>query len=256
MNWLFLAEERALISRFLTCIEAGICPELKKHSKRFPTIDLLLAEFYKNKTEWETSGLKKINEISDFANKMCLAQKILSENHPFCEKLEYKPSDRPFDFMARMADKLNINYDIKTINNNYYTTWEKCELPLDAEQNCNYFEGLKGELWQKWYNTRRSMLEFTVSLEKKIRLLPLKSNNRFILTLCGNGFDWGCTGLKEFADFYWSGRHDPNDALSEPEDYFVKNRKIALAQNIDRFSYLERKPLELRPFRFVDIIKN
>ncbi len=60
------------------------------------------------------------------------------------------------------------------------------------------------------------------------------------MVFCSDGFDWRWDKLEDFADFYKTGRYNPDDPFRNMESHYIENKKISLQKNITAFCYLER----------------
>ena len=96
---------------------------------------------------------------------------------------------------------------------------------------------LGGKLWHYKFASRGRMLEYTLELEQKIIECRLASENtRFVLALCGEGFYWHKDQLEDFVEFYFTGRHRPDDALSNAETRSLTKKGITLSRSISLFA--------------------
>lgn len=53
--------------------------------------------------------------------------------------------------------------------------------------------------------------------------------------------------LEDFADFYFTGRHRPDDSFGNMESHYIKENGILIVRSIDSFCYMERKTAEIKP---------
>ena len=75
------------------------------------------------------------------------------------------------------------------------------------------------------------------------------------MAFCGDGFDWHLDELGDFADFYKTGSHNPDDPFQKMENYDIEKEQIKLQRNINGFCYLERPKTEAKIARFICSIR-
>ena len=105
---------------------------------------------------------------------------------------------------------------------------------------------LGGKIWHDSFSSRGRMLEYTVELEEKIHNYEAGNRTFFVMVLCGDGFDWRLDKLEDFADFYTTGRYNPDDPFRKMEIFDIEMKQIKFQKNITAFCYLERPKTEAK----------
>lgn len=254
------------IADYLSKVENELCIPLKNGGERFLNVADLLNRFHDIRDiekQLKSDNKSFINQIIEITNELCLAKLILDDLKNKCCKLIYEPPPNPgnflktIDFCASMENGHTIYCDVKTIQPDTIDDWGKFE---DAKErvlfpeNVNVIldkECLGGEFWHNSYSSRGRMLEYTIELEKKIKNYEIADNTYFIMAFCGDGFDWHLDELEDFADFYKTGRHNPDDPFQKMENYDIEKEQIKLQRNINGFCYLERPKTEPIIARFI-----
>jgi hypothetical protein len=62
-----------------------------------------------------------------------------------------------------------------------------------------------------------SFLRYALEFEEKLLAVQATSPGAGCLIFCGNGIDWHPSQLEDFADFYRTGEHRPDDSFAEME---------------------------------------
>ncbi|MFA6129851.1 MAG: hypothetical protein WC731_02580 [Candidatus Omnitrophota bacterium] len=220
-------------------IEEKWCQPLAK-DKRFVNRDKLLDKFRKDKRP------QIINEV-------ILANLILNNNKFTCESFEYEPycsrSSKTIDLVYSISGGATVLCDVKTIKPDMVDSWEKFQkeqkyFPVNTHIELEQ-EWMGGEIYHNMRSARSAMLQYTLECESKLVAYKTDNTMRCILMFCGNGFHWHLDELEDFADFYFTGKHNPGDQFSEMEKDFMKTRNIVFKRNIHRFGYFEHKEYEV-----------
>jgi len=219
-------------------IEEKWCKPLA-NEKRFVNRNKLLNKLRKDKN-------------SQIVNEVILANLILNNNKFVCKSFTYESpyakSSKTIDFTYCIAGGATILCDVKTIKPEMVDSWEQFQnekrnfpvnLHIELEQ-----EWMGGEIYHTMRSARSSMLQYTLECENKLVAYHTNNTMRCILMFCGNGFHWHLDELEDFADFYFTGKHNPDDQFSKMEDNFMKTKNIVFKNNIHRFGYFERKEYE------------
>lgn len=246
------------INYFLSQVDANLCKQLENKKNRFPSCDNLLGKFRGQENVWKVQGVDLVNDMVAMTNELCLANLILDK--VACKKLDYEPkpdsnnSKKTIDFRISMNSGNIIYCDVKTVQPLVQDDWEKFEkhkklFPSNVEVILDK-DALGGEIWHNKYNSRQAMLNYALEFENKIP--TYKANNRtyFVMIYCGDGFDWRPDHLEDFVDFYFTGKHNPDDPFSEMENKFIADNPTFL-KNINRFAYFERPKNSIKGTKFI-----
>lgn len=210
---------------------------------------------------------KLLNKIElgnnpQFINELILANLILNNKDFICKKLVYEPkpdtsrkSAKTIDFRFITGNDDTVYCDVKTIKPDTKDSWEKFVkdqkyFPKNVHVEIEK-EWMGGEIYHCMRNARAAMLQYAIEFEEKIETYRKSSKTYNVLICCGNGFHWHLDELEDFADFYSTGRHNPDDQFCDMENYYMESKKIVFKKTIERFAYFERKEYEIDYRKFV-----
>lgn len=251
--------DRELVNQFLLEVDAQIIPTLSAGATKLDGCQRLIAKYHPERDAWLNESVEHIRGITAFVNEMCFAMQILGD-----QKISKAFYERPLEGTGQTIDFLvtvdgseaRIFYDVKTIQPESLDAWNKHKkfkdsgrFTLDTELELEE-EGLGGEIAHERFASRQKFLDYTLELEGKIRAIPKNDQNYFRLVFCGDGVQWRCDHLEDFADFYFSGQYRPDDALGSMQAHSMVGREIAFDRSIHGFCYFERKRLGLEPKAF------
>lgn len=250
---------------FLLEVESKLCVPLKEKS-RFSNAGKLLERFQDIRDIERQLKLKNkrlINQVIEVTNELCIAQWILGLENK-CNQLIYEPpvkassvSRKTIDFCASMENGQTVYFDVKTVQPDTIDRWDKFEEAIKEDRfpkNVNMLldeESFGGEIWHDSSSSRGRMLEYAVELEEKINNYEITDKTYFVMVFCSDGFDWRLDELEDFADFYKTGHHNPDDPFRKMENYFIEKKQIKLQRNITAFCYLERPKAETKVAKLV-----
>ena len=101
-------------------------------------------------------------------------------------------------------------------------------------------EWLGGEIAHDFFAARQRFLEHAVALEEKIAANTTREGVFYALVVCGSGGRWYEDQLEDFADFYRTGRHRPDDPFGDMETHFMDEKGLSLRGMIHSFCYMKR----------------
>jgi hypothetical protein len=242
--------DREEVNKFLEDIKRNLLPSIRAGSEKFHGYQKLIAKFEKECAAWRDGKVDHIRDITSFTNEMIFAKLILddSEVSETYYESELDGTDKTIDFLvALVGSEAHIYYDLKTIQPTINDAWEKyerfkneswltpgTELTMDKDL-------LGGEIAHEFFSARQKFLDYTLELETKIRVLPKRNQNYFRLVFCGDGIQLRRDHLEDFADFYFSGQHRPDDPLGLMQSYYMTKKGIKFDRSIHGFCYYERK---------------
>lgn len=135
--------------------------------------------------------------------------------------------------MALVGSEAHIYCDLETIQPTINDDWGKydkfkneslltpgTELTMDKDL-------LGGEIAHEFFSARQKFFDYTLALETKIRSLPKLNQSYFPLVFCGDGIQWRCDHLEDFADFYFLGQHRPDDPLGLMQSYYMTKKVLS-----------------------------
>jgi len=258
------------ITDFLLEVDCKLCTPLRNEQRRFPNVECLLERFRHIRNiidrQLQQDNQALINQAIEITNELCVAKWILNPERE-CNNLIYEPPvqensgtgkvRKTIDFCASMKSGQTVYFDVKTIQPDKVNAWAKFEkikerglLPENFDMDLEE-QSLGGETWHDSFSSRGRMLEYTVELEKKINNYRSGDKTFFVMIFCSNGFDWHRDELEDFADFYSTGCHNPDDPYRKMEQFDLRQKKIKFQNNITAFCYLERPKTSLRGTKVV-----
>lgn len=172
-------------------------------------------------------------------------------------KLEYEPREPGIegriDFRLGLDIGVNGHAEVKTVQpqtDDSDQNWEKYEERREfLAPGTNFIvqkEWMGAQLFGRSFTARASFLRYALEFEEKLVAVQATSPGAGCLIFCGNGIDWNPSELEDFADFYRTGRHRPDDPYASMEADHMKKKNIALRRNIDSFGCLTRGNSDLQ----------
>lgn len=216
----------------------------------------LLDRYRSECAAWENESVDHIRGVTEAINEMCVAQ-IIVNDRANCQYLAYEPpiaaTEQTIDFLVTLPTDRQVYFDVKSIQPSPTNSWERYErvragglFTENTELILNENQ-LGGEIAHDYFATRQRFLEYTLEFEQKIENITNREALSFGLVFCGNGYNWHGDMLEDFADFYMSGKHRPDDLFGNMESYYIKENGITIAHSIDAFCYMERKTPATKP---------
>jgi hypothetical protein len=112
-------------------------------------------------------------------------------------------------------------------------------------------EWMGAQLFGRSFSARAAFMRYTLEFEEKLDAVQTGSPGSGCLIFCGNGIDWHPSHLEDFADFYRTGEHRPDDSFGEMERHHMQQNNITLRRNIHSFGCLTRGHSDLQPSRWI-----
>ena len=105
-----------------------------------------------------------------------------------------------------------------------------------------------GLLWKPWLGVPKAYRIFVaMPALPQLKRAPISEcklaseKTRFVLALCGDGFHWHEDQLEDFVEFYFTGRHRPDDAFGNAEARHITEKCITLSRSISLFACMNRQ---------------
>ena len=183
-------------------------------------------------------------------NELCIARLILDDNK--VESASYEPqlerTAQTIDFLVCLVGSdTRIFYDVKTIQPEGRDKWDSYE----KAKNSGWFtsnthlalerEGMGGAIFHDLQASRQKFIDYTLELEEKIRPLSNCERTYFRPIFCGDGFQWRCDHLEDFADCYFFGHSRADDTLGAMQTHYMEEKGLNFDRSIHGFCYFERK---------------
>lgn len=249
-------DDVAWVKSYATHTSDAFRAKFKDAGERFKDSDRLLGRFTKAVETVLAMGRSAFRAVDEAHNELCIAAAILANRKPEFSRLDYESAlagcAKSIDFRAAAKDGFTVFVDVKTIKPAPKDRWDQFETASKSgwlPENVNVVlskEWLGGELWHDMFAARSRMLEYALELEQKIHACKLAAEKTvFVLALCGEGFHWDQEQLEDFAAFYTTGFHRPDDPFSKAEAKHIEQKKIMIAKSITRFACMWRTQGEI-----------
>jgi hypothetical protein len=188
-------------------------------------------------------------QLTERTNELAVA-KVLLDDTTITEPISYEPNllpdDRKIDFVVARGNE-NIYVEVKTVHPRTDDTDEAWERYIRRKEHhpetVNFIverEWMGGALYGNTFASRSHFLEYSLEFESRLAAAKLIKGGPGILVFCGNGFAWNCSDLEDFADFYHSGVHRPDDPFALMEKHHIEDHGVQILRNIDHFAFLKR----------------
>ncbi|WP_439371362.1 hypothetical protein [Bradyrhizobium sp. DASA03120] len=177
-------------------------------------------------------------------------------------KLEYEPRqaglEGRIDFRLGLDMGKAAHAEVKTVQpqtDDSDENWEKYE-----ERREHFTPGTNLIVQKRWmgaqlfgrsFSARAAFMRYTLEFEEKLEAVQAASPGSGCLIFCGNGIDWHPSHLEDFADFYRTGKHRPDDSFGDMERHHMQQNNITLRRNIHSFGCLTRGHSDLQPSHWI-----
>jgi ribosomal protein L30 len=188
-------------------------------------------------------------QITERVNELAVA-KLLAEDPHLKGPIEYEPdflSDgRKIDFVCDRGND-NLYVEVKTVRPRTPDTEEAWHKYLQRKQRhpptaqfVTQKDWMGGAVYGNTFASRSRFLAYTQDFEARLAAAKCIRQGPGILIFCGNEFAWHRSNLEDFADFYHTGRHRPDDPFALMEQHHLKENGVQLERNVDHFGFLKR----------------
>lgn len=197
-------------------------------------------------------------QIDEIHNEMCVAYVLLTLQNLKLDEVLYEPqipgAAKTIDFRYSIDGRLGY-VDVKTIRTKQaHDSWSKFE---EARENRYFLDSCTfildedyggGQIWHDFVASRSKMIEYTRELEAKTEYLNDSVREIPVwLVFCGNGFHWNCLDLKNFVDYYWSGKNAMLDPFPKMQEHYIETKAIQFSRLINCFGCMKRGGWSMYP---------
>lgn len=229
----------------------------RQEADRFVDWKKLIKRFERALKSLKHNDPESYCRIDEIHNEMCVAYVLLTSNNSKIDKILYEPQipgiSKTIDFGYTAEGKFGY-VDVKTICPRPLDHWDKFESALKNGYFPDYctFSLTKehggGLIWHDITASRNKMLDYTRELEEKIdSISDAIEDISILLVFCGNGFNWSCSDLENFVEYYWLGKHSAFDRLAKMEVHHIEVKAIKLNRLINCFGYMKRRFQSMYP---------
>jgi hypothetical protein len=203
---------------------------------------------------------KRVLAIIERVNELVVARILMKDAS--IVKLEYEPrqlhDERRIDFRLGLDVGQTGHAEVKTVQpqtNDSDDNWEKyVERRQRFTPNADFFvqkEWLGAQLFGRSFSARAAFMHYALEFEERLDAIQASSPGAGCLIFCGNGIDWHPSELEDFADFYRTGKHRPDDPFAAMEAHHMQENNITLRKNIHSFGCLTRGHSDIQPSRWI-----
>lgn len=199
-----------------------------------------------------------LRQISEKANELAVAEQILLRCRSEA-RVSYEPSglsenDRRIDFVVQLTDGAVSYIEVKTIHPRLDDTdesWDRYirhseHFPTDTEYLVDR-DMMGAAVYGASAAARAKFLDYSLSFESRLSEAKRWQDGTGILLFAGTGARWRCDELEDFADYYHSGQHRPDDPFAAMEARHIAEHSIRLQRNITHFGCVVRALDEIQP---------
>lgn len=210
---------------------------------------VLWAQFESAVDACSTCTNATVRALTERINELAVAKALIEDPNIF-GPISYEPALLPngqrIDFVAFEEDR-NIYVEVKTVHpqaqdtkqswDNYLRrrTHHPKNVIFHVERN-----RMGGAIYGDSFAARSHFLDYTLDFESRLAAAKVIRDGLGILVFCGNGFSWSASELEDFADFYRTGIHRPDDPFAPMEQHHIDKEGLQLLRNVDLFACLKR----------------
>jgi len=249
----------AEIEAHVTAIEEAYREIITGPNARIEGGSRLWAQFQDAVAAWRSMpSPKRVLGIIERVNELMVAKILIKDNS--IVKLEYEPmqlgSQGRIDFRLGLDIGKTGHAEVKTVqpqtddsDGNWEKYEERRELFTPGANLIVQKEWMGAQLFGRSFSARAAFLRYTLEFEEKLQAVQAASPGSGCLIFCGNGIDWHPSHLEDFADFYRTGEHRPDDSFGDMERHHMQQNNITLRRNIQSFGCLTRGHSDVQPSR-------
>jgi hypothetical protein len=239
----------ASLDHFIAAVEAHYEPLITSVSSRLHGGATLWAQFEAARDAYDHAKPATFAALAERVNEMAVAELILAD--PALEgELHYEPDILPdgrrIDFVI-IGTTENTYIEVKTVNPRTADSDANWRKQLDRRKhhpdNVHVVvikEGLGASIYGSSFSARSRFLDYSREFEVRLAAAKTVRSGNGLLIFCGTGFAWDQSELEDFADFYFTGVHRPDDPFGPMERHEIERAKIDLLRNITAFGFVKR----------------
>jgi hypothetical protein len=205
-------------------------------------------------------GPERVLGVIERVNELVVAGILV--NDPAVLRLEYEPqqvhSKQRIDFRLGLDVGQDGYAEVKTVQpqtGDNDENWKRYEdRRVHLTRNTDYIvskDWLGARIFGRSFSARAAFLRYTLQFEEKLEAAQVSKPGTGCLIFCGNGMDWHPSELEDFADFYRTGKHRPDDPFAEIEAHHMQENSLVLRGNIHSFGCLIRGHEDIQPKRWI-----
>jgi hypothetical protein len=203
---------------------------------------------------------KRVLAIIERVNELMVAGLLIDD--VTIVKLEYEPrlpgSEGRIDFRLELDVGKDGHAEVKTVQpqtDDSDENWEKYKERRELfTPNADFIvqrAWMGAQLFGRSFSARAAFMRYSLEFEEKLHAVQASSPGAGCLVFCGNGIDWHPSQLEDFADFYRTGAHRPDDPFAAMEAHHMIENNITLRRNIHSFGCMIRGHSDTQPSRWI-----
>ena len=203
---------------------------------------------------------RMISALLERVNELVVARLLLIDPKREGE-LHYEPAiipdGRRIDFVI-FGGSENTYIEVKTVHPQAEDSegrWQKYLTRREHHTEDTHYivekRWMGAQLYGNSFSARGHFFDYACEFEARLAAAMAARPGRGILAFCGTGWSWHLSELEDFADFYVTGRHRPDDPFSRMEAHGIEGKKIELLRNISAFAFVKRGMERVKPSRCV-----
>jgi hypothetical protein len=240
-----------LLDEHIAAVETFYEPLVTGNQSRLAGGNRLWGQFKDAIAAYRKNGKPSLQQVTERVNELVVARIILNDPAIPHGKVQYEPqigaADRRIDFVVQDVLGENLYIEVKTVNprtEDSDKNWEKYKKRRKMHTaNTQYIvrkHQLGAEIHGNSFSARSKFMDYAREFETRLADAKEVQPGRGVLVFCGTGMAWDLSDLEDFADFYRTGRHLPDDLFSRMEAWALKEDGIELMRNIGSFGFVER----------------
>jgi hypothetical protein len=239
------------VAEHITAVETFYKLLITGNQSRLAGGNRLWRQFEDAIAAYRENGIPSLRQVTERVNELVVARIILNDTTLPHSKVQYEPQigtdARRIDFVVPDVTGGNLYIEVKTVHprtEDSDKNWGKYEKRREMHtENTQYIvkkDWLGAELYGNSFSARSKFMEYAREFETRLAAAKEAQPGRGVLVFCGDGWAWHLSQLEDFADFYRTGRHRPDDSFGKMEAEEIQRNGIELIRNIGAFGFVKR----------------
>jgi hypothetical protein len=239
------------VAEHITAVETFYKPLITGNQSRLAGGDRLWGQFEAAIAAYRKNGIPSLRQVTERVNELVVARIILSDQTLPHSKVQYEPQigtdARRIDFVVPDVNGGYLYIEVKTVHpqtEDSDKNWGKYETRREMHTESTHYivrkDWLGAEIYGNSFSARSKFMEYAREFETRLAAANEAQPGQGVLVFCGNGWAWRLSELEDFADFYRTGRHRPDDSFGRMEADEIQRNGIELIRNIGAFGFVKR----------------
>ena len=244
------------IEEHIADVSALYEPLLNGQSSKLVGGSKLWSQFESAVSAFRKHGRSQYSAVREKINEMAVAHLLLSDSTLANATISYEPDiakdGSRIDFVVNFENGRTMYLEVKTVHpraDDNLENWNKYLARRQHHPNQTDFvvfsDFLGPSISKKSFDSRSKFLTYCQQFESRLEQAHKILSGDGVLVFCGTGEAWHVSELKDFADYYHSGVHRPDDVYSKMEGKHILDQDIQLKRNIMAFAFVKRQMHEI-----------